>query len=250
MTKGAMKKFLIALQFLTIFPVRIPGRIKEEEAAASLAYFPLIGLIIGLILAAISQASGFLPPAVIISIIIASLIMLTGGLHLDGFADTCDGLYAGRTKESSLEIMRDPHIGTMGAAAIAVLFLFKFTVLLNIPEENLWKALIIAPVFAKNWLVLACYKSKYAREEGKAKLFIEKAKLKNVITASLISLAVILALGQIKGVTACLISSFFLFLFVSYIKKRIGGMTGDMIGAVHEAAEVLFLFLFLILCRA
>lgn len=241
-----MKKFLIALQFLTILPIRIPGRIKEEETAASIAYFPLAGLVIGLILAATVFVFGFLPPAVTIALVIASSILLTGGLHLDGFADTCDGFYAGRTKERRLQIMRDPHIGTMGAIAIIILLLLKFTILLNLPKQILWRTLVIMPLFAKFWLVLACYKSRYAREEGKAKLFIGKSRARTVLITGILTLGLSFALGGVKAIIAYVFSSICLFLFMNYIKKRIGGMTGDTAGAINETAETLLIFFILI----
>ena len=160
-----MKRFLIALQFLTILPFNIKGKIEEKDFGRSLIYFPIVGLLIGLFLASIAYISAFLPSLVISVLILAAWMAITGGIHLDGFADTCDGFYGNRPKEDILKIMRDSRIGTMGAAGVVMLLLFKFATLSSIRPEDLWKVLIMTVVFARWSQVLACSISKYVRDE-------------------------------------------------------------------------------------
>ncbi|MFA6079626.1 MAG: adenosylcobinamide-GDP ribazoletransferase [Candidatus Omnitrophota bacterium] len=241
-----MKRFLIALQFLTIFPIRLKSDVNGKDLGASLIYFPVVGALIGMILAAISAIFGFLPYTVMIALVLISSIALTGAIHLDGFADTCDGFFGSRSKEKILEIMRDSRIGTMGAAGIACLLLLKFTVLVSIPHDILWKALVMMAAFSRMCQCLACYMSGYAREEGKAEGFIKYAGIKEALGAAVITLALFTLLMGLKGIIIFFIALPPVLLFIYYIKNKIGGMTGDTIGAASELAEIVLLLFVLI----
>lgn len=254
-----MKRFLIALQFLTILPIKISARngsasggkseIKEEDFGKSLVYFPIVGMLIGLLLALSLFVFSFLPPQVSVVLILVVSIIITGGIHLDGFADTCDGFYGFKPKAEILKIMRDSHIGTMGVAGIICLLLLKFAILTNIPKGTLWKSLIMMAVFARWTQALTCFISNYARQNGKAKFFIKYADRKGVIIGGLLTLALFLLLTTLKGLTLFIISLVPIFLFISYVKRKIGGITGDTIGAINEIAEILILLFCLFLTR-
>jgi adenosylcobinamide-GDP ribazoletransferase len=242
-----MKRFLIAIQFLTILPFNIKGRIGEEDFGKSLIYFPIVGLLLGLFLVSIAYISLSLPPMVRSILILVAWIVITGGIHLDGFADTCDGFYGTRPKEEILKIMRDSRIGTMGAAGVVMLLLFKFAMLSSIRPEDLWKVLVMTVVFARWSQVLACYTSRYAREEGKAKYFIEYAKKADMFIGALFTLILNWFLMGIKGVILFALLLATIFLFIKHVKRKIGGMTGDTIGATNEIAEAAALLFSLIL---
>lgn len=242
-----IKRFLIALQFLTILPVKVKSKIMGEDFGKSLLYFPIIGALIGVILAVAAVFFGFLPNMVKAVLILITSVILTGGIHLDGFADTCDGFYGNRPKEKVLEIMRDSRIGVMAVAGLVTLLLLKFSLIASLPNEVLWKALIVMAVFSRWTQGLACGNSVYARKEGKAKYFIEYASKRDVFIGGLFSLALFILLMQIKGIILFLVSAPMIFLFLQYIKKKIGGMTGDTIGAASEVAEVLILLFFSII---
>lgn len=236
-----MKQFLIALQFLTILPIKIKSEIKEKDFGNSLLYFPVIGILIGLVLCIPVLLLSVLPNIVVGVIILIMSIVITGGIHLDGFADTCDGFYGSKPKEKILEIMRDSRVGTMGVVGVVCLLLLKFTLIVSIPREMLWKVLIMMAVFARWSQVLACYMSEYARKEGKAKYFIEHAGKKDFFVGILLTSGSFFLLIQIKGIILFFISMFPILLFINCIKRKIGGMTGDTIGSVSEIAEVLIL---------
>ena len=240
-----MKEFLIALQFLTVLPITIAPEIKGEDFGKSLRYFPIIGGLIGVLLCLSLFLLGFLPDLVKGACILVISIIITGGIHLDGFADTCDGFYGSNPKEKILQIMRDSHIGVMGVIGVICLLLFKFSLIVSIPQGILWKSLIMMAVFARWAQCLACYMSKYARKEGKARYFVEHAKRREVYLGGLFTLALFLMLMQIKGVALFFISLLTIFLFINYVKRKIGGMSGDTIGATNEIAEILILLLFL-----
>lgn len=245
-----MRRFLIALQFLTVLPVDIKGKIEEEEIGRSLAYFPIVGLLIGAFLALIAFISSPLPYMVRGILILVAWVFITGGVHMDGLADTCDGFYAkSRSREDILKIMRDSRIGTMGAAGITLLLLFKFAMLSTIPSEDLWKALIVVAVFARWSQALACCISQYARNEGKAKYFIEHAKKTDMLAGALLTLIICGFLMKEKGVILLVLLLAVIFLFIKYVKGKIGGMTGDTIGALNEVAEAAALFLSLMILR-
>jgi adenosylcobinamide-GDP ribazoletransferase len=238
-----MKQFLIALQFLTIFPVRVKSEIRYEDFGKSLTYFPIIGLLIGILLSLTAVFFSSLPNLPRATLILIISIIVTGGIHLDGFADTCDGFYDAKPKEEILKIMRDSRVGVMGVIGIVSLLLLKFSLIVSLPQNILYKALIMMAVFARWSQVLACYVSKYARKEGKAKYFIEYAGKKEIFMGILITLSSFFLLLQIKGVILFFFSTLPVILFLYYIKKKIGGMTGDTIGAVNEFGEVIILSL-------
>lgn len=242
-----MKTFLIALQFLTILPVKIKSKISPEDFGKSLAFFPLVGLFIGVCLVVVRLLFSFLPHLVGVAIILIISIILTGAIHLDGLADTCDAFYGNKPKEKILEIMRDSHIGTMGVAAITMLLFLKFTLLISIPQEILWKLLILMPIFARWIQVLACFSSAYVRKEGKAKYFVEFAANKEMLIATLFMLMAFVLLIAVKGIVLSFFSVLPIFLFIRYMKRRIGGMTGDTIGAASELSEISVLFFTLML---
>ncbi len=247
-----MKIFLIALQFLTILPIKISARdgsafggksdIEEKDFGKSLLYFPVIGMGIGMVLSLSVLLLGFLPIEVRGALILIISIVITGGIHLDGFADTCDGFYGSNPKEKILEIMRDSRLGVMGAVGIVSLLLLKFTLIINIPYDILWKPLVMMMGFSRWSQVLACYKSGYARKEGKARFFIEYSAKRELFSGMVFCTAVFLSLMKLKGLVLLALSIFLISLFINYIKRRIHGMTGDTIGAVSEVSELLILF--------
>ncbi len=244
-----MKKFLIALQFLTILPIKIKSEIKNEDFGKSLLYFPIVGMLIGILLTLTLYLFNFLPYLVLGVFILLVSFVITGGIHLDGFADTCDGFYGSKPKKKILEIMRDSRLGTMGVTGLICLLLLKFALIVNTPKDILWKILIMMTTFARLSQVFACYTCKYARQEGKAKYFMEYAAKKDVAIGVLFTLSLFLWLMQTKGAILFLALIPLIFLFINYIKKRINGMTGDTIGALSELAEVSILLTFLIINR-
>jgi adenosylcobinamide-GDP ribazoletransferase len=236
-----MKYLLITFQFLTVLPLKICIEIKGEDYGKSLVYFPIVGMTIGATLSAISLCCGFLPVPVLAATVLIFSAFLTGALHLDGFADTCDGFYGSKPKEEILEIMRDPRIGVMGVAGITLLLLLKFSLIISIPRDALWRSLITMCCLARWTQATGCLLP-YARNEGKAGLFIKYARKKDIIIGGVFTIIVSCALFGLKGIIIFFSSLIPALLFIRYVKARIGGMTGDTIGAVSEITEVSALF--------
>jgi adenosylcobinamide-GDP ribazoletransferase len=142
--------------------------------------------------------------------------------------------------------MRDSRIGVMGAIGVIILLLLKFTLIVSIPQDFLWKSLIMMVVFSRWSQGLSCLVSKYARNEGKAKFFIEYARIKDIVIGGLFTLAIFALMAKVKGVLIFALSILCALLFIRYVKRRIGGMTGDTIGALSEFSEVVILLLCLV----
>lgn len=233
-----MRSFFVALQFLTILPVDITPKVSQETFGRSLAWFPIVGAIIGLALSLNVFLFGILPQMVIAALIMALSVIITGGIHLDGFADTCDGLYGSTAKERALEIMRDSHIGSMAALGIAMLLVLKFSLLASMPQQILWKLLVLMAAFARWSQALSCFLSEYARDDGKARYFIEYATWRELLIGGAFTLALFLLSMKSQGAIIFFTSLLVISLPIYYIKARIGGMTGDTIGAINEVSEV------------
>ncbi|MDI6606051.1 MAG: adenosylcobinamide-GDP ribazoletransferase [Candidatus Omnitrophota bacterium] len=243
-----MKRLLIALQFLTALPIKIRSEIQPQEFGRSLLYFPAVGLFIGIILACVSSALVFLPILLKGALILVTSIIITAAMHLDGFADTCDGFYAAKSREEALRIMRDSRIGVMGAVGIFCILLLKFTLIVSLPENILGRSLIMMAVFSRWSQSLACGMCGYARPAGKAKFFLEYARSSDVIIGGIASFLLFLFFCGIGAVILFIASFISVFLFITFARARIGGMTGDTIGATNEIAELAVLFLIAAKC--
>lgn len=215
-----------------------------------MAYFPLVGAILGAILMGLDVVlSKILPEIVVASLVLLTSVALTGGLHMDGLADSADGLFGGRSRERALEIMKDSRLGSFGAMAILGLYLVKFSSLIASPPPVRWVSLLLAPALGRCVMVWGAFLYPYAREEGLGKAYTEYVGRTEVILASLTCILIGLgwmALTGASGVSigALLGTGFIITLLAArFISVRIGGMTGDTFGALNEVAETLVFFL-------
>lgn len=239
-----MKYFLIALQFLTVLPVSVgAGHAQpEEDFAQSLTYFPIVGAFIGIFLTLILFAFRFLPNETLAALILICSVVITGGIHLDGLADTCDGFYGNKPKDKILEIMRDSRIGAMGVIGIVCICILKYSLLFNLLQsENFWRIIFLAPIFGRFVQVVACYKTNYPRQEGKAKYFVGKATTKQLIFGATLTSCLSTMLLKVNGIIILVLSIIPVLFLINWFKKKIDGMTGDTIGAVSEISEILIL---------
>ena len=231
---------------MTRIPININLRVERENFQKGVAFFPLVGLIIGAFEGGIFYLSSKLFSFNIsIFLTLLSHVVITGAIHIDGLSDTIDGIFSGRNKERILEIMKDSRVGTFGALGIILLIVGKIITLSSINSIEIYKAIIIAPIIARTLITFLMYKRKYAREkEGMGDLFIGVLEKKNFIIALLTGIALISIIGRIKGVVLLIICFFFTILFRNYIEKRIGGVTGDILGASVELNELLVFLIY------
>lgn len=246
-----MRLLLLALQFLTAIPVKI-RIIKEGDFAKSLVYFPLVGLILGAILACANNLMIILSfNEFVLSVIsVVLLIIFTAGLHLDGLADTSDALLSGKPKEKMLEIMRDSHIGVMGVLGLICIILLKISFIYSISAPLKASALILMCVISRWCMVFTIFLFPCARQEGKAKLFIEGRTIKIIILSFIGALACIVVAGGVKSLFLFAAAAACTYLIAKSINNKISGITGDSLGAINELAEVIVLLLICVFERA
>jgi adenosylcobinamide-GDP ribazoletransferase len=237
--------FWTAWQFLTIIPPPFGRKTAGAgNLGASLAYFPAIGLLSGIILYLADRGlTSIFAPAVSNALTLALWVAISGAMHLGAVADTCDGL-AGGTPARRLEIMSDSHIGSYGAAGIAIVLLIKYAAINALPSSLMMEAWLLAPVLS-NWaMVFAIYVFPYAhKNRGIGQPFKQGAVKARFITATLFTLATAVFLcgwlGLALTVGVCLITAG----IGAFFKRRLGGLTGDIYGTIKELNEAFILIL-------
>jgi len=241
-----MKYLLVALQFLTTIPLGKGTKMRGEDLARSMVFFPVMGLIIGIFLALVNYLTSiFFSPLVVNALILITWVILTGALHLDGFADMVDGLCGGQSKEERLKIMRDNSIGAKGAIALFCLLALKFALLTEIASQYKYQALLFTPAVGRWTMVTGMFLAPYAREKGMAIPFIEHRNNGQLFWASLFTLIMGLFLFRFLSMGIMGLAFAATFILTGYLKRKIGGITGDTIGAANEIIEV---FTLLIIC--
>lgn len=244
-----MKNFLLALTFLTIIPAGAPSLSRPHELAAGAVYFPAVGALLGLAFAGIyAAARSLLETGPLVVLIFTVSFIITRGLHIDGLADTADGLVGGGTdREKTLAIMRDSVVGPAGACSILLVYLLKYASLLAVKIDVLPMAILAMP-FCGRWnMVLAGAVFKPARAEGLGNNFIGGLGLQHLIAASFIGAAVMWLICHYNSIlyfpftTGIALAFLATLVFSFFISRRLGGLTGDVLGAVNEIAEAVFL---------
>jgi adenosylcobinamide-GDP ribazoletransferase len=234
-----------ALQFLTVLPPLVRRAPRTADLGRSEAFFPLTGLFLGAALTIVDQVlTPYVAPLVRDVALVAVLAILTGGLHLDGVIDTFDGLFSGATPERRLEIMRDPRAGSYGVVAVVLLIAFKIAALGSLPPALRTPALILAPCLGRWGIVLATGTFAYARPEGMGRDFKESIRLAHVMVAGAIALGAAGLLGGVSGLLAWTAASLAVLFAGQWVAGRLGGLSGDVYGAICEIGETGVLVLF------
>jgi adenosylcobinamide-GDP ribazoletransferase len=247
--KMQINRFLTALSFLTIFP-NINGKKKEQpikarELGKSAAYFPLVGLFIGLVLYLLMQLLGLLDLSTFTKavLLVSGLVLISGGLHIDGLADTFDGLASGWNRQRSLEIMKQGGIGPFGIAAVVLMLLLKVSTVISLLGSSNIVWVFIAPVLARWSMVLSMTFQPPARKDGLGKIFIENCTTKELLTASIIMMTVLLLSIKAKSILLIAAAALTAYLFNRLIKRKLDGITGDTLGALCEIVEIVILLM-------
>ncbi|GLI56169.1 adenosylcobinamide-GDP ribazoletransferase [Propionigenium maris DSM 9537] len=241
-----MKGLMLLFQFMTRLPV--PGKhdYDADEMGKSFKFFPIVGMVIGVILwGAYLVLSNYISNRYALALLVVLLeVVLTGGLHLDGLADTFDGIFSYRSKHRMLEIMRDSRLGANGALALIIGFLLKIFLLVEVG----FSVLLIMPVIARLNSVVNAGVAKYARPTGMGKALVANTNGAGVAVATLLTAGFTLGVapvleGNIMGwlltiPVAMILGAY----FAKLMERKIGGITGDTMGAVVELTEVVVLF--------
>lgn len=245
--------FLTALQFLTTIPIPWQREARQEDLARSIVYFPVVGLIIGLILAGLSWLLAIILPSVVANVLlIVSMVILTGAIHLDGFVDTCDGIAGHKSVEERWKVMHDSRAGAFGIIGLALLLLVKYVSLNSIPWPLMIATLLFMPVVSRWAMVYAIFAYPYARPTGLGKAFNQGARWPRFTVATLTTVVIAVVLTPLIHLTG-LVLMFAIWVITvvlaTYLKSKFSGLTGDTYGAINEVAEGSVLILINILVR-
>ena len=257
-----MKALLAAFQFLTIIPIRIKGEVSARQIAGSAAFFPLVGLLQGVLAAAACQLSlKFFSPAVTAVILIFAYLATNGAFHMDGLSDTFDALSVKSTgqpekdKEKRLSVMKDSTSGPIGVTAIVLSLLFKYVLIREIVEIPAYSVLLIMPVVSAWSMTMIIPGARSARPDGLGKMFFEGVNRVHALLATTLTIAVSAAIyfliaGPAYGDARCFGTFFLIAAALSLLtgtlirglcSARFGGLTGDNLGAIREMSDIVIL---------
>ncbi|MEM7768808.1 MAG: adenosylcobinamide-GDP ribazoletransferase [Pseudomonadota bacterium] len=235
--------FLLAVQFLTRLPVGFDGLYAPERMAASVRYYPLVGVIIGSVSAAVFFAAQMVFP-VLIAVLMATGagLLLTGAFHEDGLADTFDGIGGGLTRKQALDIMRDSRLGTYGTLALVLALALKVGALTFLSASVIPLALIAAHGLSRLSSVLVIATSAYVRDEGTGKPVAGGISMTGLLVALATGVAVLALWSVWHSPMALVWAVGGLFtghlLMRLFFEPKLGGYTGDTLGAVQQASEI------------
>lgn len=245
--KAGWEDFRTALGFLTVFPASRSIETTPQRLGRSMALFPAVGLALGLGLVMLDWLLGaVMPRAVLDCLLLLILIVVTGALHLDGIADLIDGLAGGRDREGILRIMKDSRVGAMGVVGLVMLLLLKYLCLFHLPLTIKSAGLVFMPA-AGRWIqVVLAVSCRYLRDrEGTGAVFIEYSGERELLISCSTLLVAAMVLFGLQGVFLFFLLCLAAVLLIKYFELRLGGVTGDVLGAASELIEVLSLLLVL-----
>ncbi|MGH7846000.1 MAG: adenosylcobinamide-GDP ribazoletransferase [Candidatus Binatia bacterium] len=241
-----MKHFLVAVHFLTI--IRLPGapRFSPELIGASATHFPIVGLLLGLALVLCNRLlEACVPPAILSVALVLIMTLLTRAFHLDGLADTFDGLGAKGDRQDALKAMRDSSTGVFGMVAVVIVLSLKFKSLELIRELRV-PALLLSPVLGR-WAMLVLAHNSTSPAEGLGRILIEHMQSRHLILGSLFTSILSLMIMGIFGLWMLLSAFLLTWTMRRHFHRRIGGVTGDTCGAIGEITESLIFMIFALL---
>ena len=241
--KRYFENFLLMLQVLTRIPINKSLPCENTDFKRGANFFAIVGLVIGLIQFIVySFLIKFFNLDIAVIFVIIIDILITGGFHIDGFGDTCDGFFATKGKDKIIDIMKDSRIGTFACIGIIINILIKFigytTILNNITSY----LIILLPMISRVSIVLISYIGKAAKEIGSGNLFINTVTFKEVIINYLLFILIAVFMVDIKRLLIIvIISSITTILFNKYCNSKINGITGDSLGANNELVMLILL---------
>lgn len=246
-----LNRLILAIQFLTLAPLKRNVVVTPEALAGSMAWFPVVGALQGAIAALVDWAlAGILPVSVRAAIILLVLALTNGGLHLDGLADTVDGLAGGKTPEDRMRIMRDPATGPIGAGFLFLILLIQYSCLGVIDDPVVRSGVIILFPLTGRWaMVVLSSLSRYARAEGGLGKAFSGANVTTLLISTVITAGMITTLLKPLYIAILPVLCIYVWLVSIFFKKRLGGVTGDVFGFQSETGSTLFLVLFLLMTR-
>lgn len=243
-----LRSFLIALQFLTSLPVRIGGLLENKEIGRSALYFPLVGLLIGALLAALFWLLKGVDPLLAAALLLTAWVLITGVLHLDGLADSADAWVGGQgNRKKTLALMKDPCCGTAAVVALVLLVMLKTIALSELLEAENWQALLLTPLLGRSAILLLFLTTDYVRPNG---LGCYLSKYLPRKTSALVVLLSLIFPCAVMGINAFWLLLTLACLFITLrgmMFRRIAGTTGDTAGALLVVTETVTLITFVVI---
>ncbi|CAG0990947.1 adenosylcobinamide-GDP ribazoletransferase [Anaerolineae bacterium] len=238
-----MISIIAAFQFLTIFPALIKRMFTPQEMARAVGWFPLVGVALGFSLFGVNYAARLVfPPTVAAALTLSAWVIFTRAFHLDGFMDTCDGLFGGWTPERRMEIMKDSRVGAFGAAGGILVLLIEYSALSS--TTNLFPSILLAATLGRWASPLVIYSFPYAREDGLGIEMKRNVRWQEVVVSTLIAgITAWVMLGWL-GFVFMLGAAAVGFLTALYAMRLLPGLTGDIYGTVTILVEMLILAAF------
>lgn len=241
-----MVSIIAAFQFLTIFPTLIKRMFTSHEMGRAVGWFPLVGVALGLAVYGVNHSARLIFPAsVSAALTLLGWVIFTRAFHLDGFMDTCDGLFGGWTPERRLEIMKDSRMGAFGVAGGVLVLLTEYAALHS--SLNLFPALLLSATLGRWVSPLVIYTFPYAREDGLGNEMKRNVNIQQIILATLITgITAWFAAGGWLGLALMLGTALIGFLVALYAMRLLPGLTGDIYGTVTTLVEMSVLVYFTI----
>ena len=245
--KDIINQIVLLIQFMTRIYVPLKVEYSEEKLAKGIKYFPLIGYFIGLIIFVIANIlNKYVDNKYIISLLIILLeLKLVGLIHVDGLADSFDGLFSYRDKDKILEIMKDSRVGTNGVVILIFYYLAKLILIAEIISHGDMRCLIVYPIIARMSTSVNAGFGVYARDKGMSTGIIGMNKAKDGIFSMILTLILTILVyynsGMLKGIAMLIIGILFIFYFRQVVYKKIDGITGDTMGASLEMTGLIVL---------
>ncbi len=253
-----LRRFILMLQFLTAIPVKVRVKAEHEDFGKGLAAAPVVGLLIGTLLAGGNYMLGLMFPANITAVFTVALyIALTGGLHLDGLGDTADGFFSNNSRGRTLEIMKDSRVGTNAVLAVTVVLLLNSSLIASLGSHSI-AILLLMPVAGRIGSLVGSGTSRYAGvSDGPGRWCVEYCGRNDIIigliTYFLIIAATTVVYGTLAGLWSAAVPLLLIFLVMAvvpplsafllarFLGRKLDGVTGDILGAVCELNQVIFL---------
>ena len=235
-----------AISFLTIVPMPRP---HSESAIKMCSWlFPFVGLLIGALIATVDSLLLLLmPESATSAITVGMLAAITGGLHLDGLADLADAIGSLKDRRGQLEVMRDAHIGALGAASVCIVLLLKYALIASVNPPLRWVALSLAPMLGRYCAALSMLLFPYARSEDGIAFRMREHRMEQLIAATAYTVIAVHAAASYVGHISMWLCIVITILISLRLTKRFGGLTGDCYGATVEICETASLFAFAML---